>query len=89
MANWYEHVLGFKRVTFHGPRERVAPRFGTQKSSLRPVRASDWVTGECEAPGSLDLCLLTCEESEHIATHLAVQGDSILRDPASRHGATG
>ena len=59
MADWYERVLGFEREEFFGPIRRIALKFGQQKINLRPSGASNWMTGEVDPPGALDLCFIT------------------------------
>ena len=77
MAEWYERVLGFEREEFFGPIRRIALKFGRQKINPRPSGTRNWMTGEVDSPGALDLCFIT-EEGIDAATER-------LRAEAYRH----
>ncbi|MEJ8631872.1 VOC family protein [Sphingomonas sp. I4] len=59
-ADWYERVLGMKRVdtTCEDGSQRTSVTFGQNKINLRPIDASqeEWFTGTLPSPGGQDLC---------------------------------
>jgi catechol 2,3-dioxygenase-like lactoylglutathione lyase family enzyme len=87
-AAWYERVLGMRREVF-GSDARIALKFGAQKFNLRPTGASDWETGIVDAPGALDLCLITSSRPAEVVAHLKSCGVAITTGPIERRGALG
>ena len=87
-AAWYGRVLGMVREEF-GPDRRIALLFGRQKLNLRPTGAGNWVTGEVDAPGSLDLCFVTATPLAEAAEHLRACGVAITAGPVAKTGALG
>ena len=89
MAAWYERVLGFEREEFFGPIQRIALKFGRQKINLRPSGARDWMTGEVDPPGAMDLCFVTDGAIDAAIERLAAQGVAIIHGPVAQRGALG
>ena len=89
MADWYERVLGFEREEFFGPIRRIALKFGQQKVNLRPSGASNWMTGEVDPPGALDLCFITDGPIGAAIERLGTQGIDIIHGPVAQRGALG
>ncbi len=87
-ACWYRRVLGM-RVEDFGPDRRVALMFGRQKLNLRPTGARDWITGDVDAPGSLDLCFISPDALDTVTDHLRACGVTIVDGPVARAGALG
>ena len=61
-ASWSERALGFKRTIYSSPAapgQRIALKFGKHRFHLRLTSDAVWWTGKVDAPGSLDLCLVT------------------------------
>ena len=87
-AAWYERVLGMRREAF-GHDGRLALKFGGQKFNLRPTGAPDWETGAVDAPGALDLCLITSSRPAEVVSHLKSCGVAITTGPVERLGALG
>ena len=87
-AAWYERVLGMRREVF-GSDARIALKFGAQKFNLRPTGASDWETGIVDAPGALDLCLISSSRPAEVVAHLKSCGVAITTGPIERRGALG
>ena len=87
-AAWYQRALGMTREVF-GPERRTALKFGTQKINLRPTGAPNWPTGEADAPGSADFCLITKAVPSDTVRHLQACGVAISAGPVQRNGAQG
>ncbi len=87
-AAWYGRVLGLVKEEF-GAERRIALKFGNQKLNLRPTGAPGWITGEVDAPGSLDLCFITSAALDEVVEHLRACGVSITAGPMPRTGALG
>ena len=87
-AAWYGRVLGMAREAF-GVDQRIALTFGRQKLNLRPTGASDWITGEVDAPGALDLCFVTSATPDEVVAHLQACGVAVTTGPVQRRGALG
>jgi len=68
---------------------RIALAFGDQKINVRPTGAPNWVTGEVDAPGSLDLCFIADAEPEAVGEHLRSCGVTITEGPVPKTGALG
>lgn len=89
MAEWYERVLGFERVDFFGPIPRIALKFGRQKINLRPSGTSNWMTGEADPPGALDLCFITEGSLDAAIERLQAEAVEIVHGPVAQMGALG
>jgi catechol 2,3-dioxygenase-like lactoylglutathione lyase family enzyme len=87
IVEWYVRVLGMQRVEFGAG--RIALAFGTQKLNVRPTNAPNWVTGDVDAPGSLDLCFIADAEAEDIGAQLRAAGVEITEGPVPKTGAQG
>lgn len=87
-ASWYHRVLGL-RVEVFGPDRRTALLFGRQKLNLRPTGARDWITGDADAPGALDLCFVSPDAADSIVAHLRACGVAVVDGPVVRAGALG
>ncbi len=85
---WYVRALGMVEETF-GPDRRVALRWGDQKFNVRPTGASDWVTAQVDAPGSLDLCFITTAPIQEVIDHFNAVGVVITNGPIEQYGALG
>jgi catechol 2,3-dioxygenase-like lactoylglutathione lyase family enzyme len=88
-AAWYERVMGFEREEFFGPIRRIALKFGRAKLNLRPTGAENWITGDVDAPGSLDLCFITEGGIRAAIERVTGAGVEIIRGPATQTGALG
>jgi catechol 2,3-dioxygenase-like lactoylglutathione lyase family enzyme len=91
-ATWYERALGFKREAYRSPAEpgeRISLKFGRQKFNLRPTGSSGWATCRIDAPGSLDLCLITEGDLKPVIERLKGLGIAITVGPTPRTGALG
>lgn len=86
-VDWYVRVLGMTRIVFGD--NRIALAFGDQKINVRPTGAPNWVTGEVDAPGSLDLCFIADAEPEAVGEHLRSCGVTITEGPVPKTGALG
>jgi catechol 2,3-dioxygenase-like lactoylglutathione lyase family enzyme len=86
-TDWYVRVLGLRSEVFG--EDRVALLFGNQKINLRPTGAVNWVTGEVDAPGSLDLCFIADAGPDEIGSHLRSCGVQITEGPVVKIGALG
>lgn len=86
-VDWYVRVLGMTRIMFGD--NRIALAFGDQKINVRPTGAPNWVTGEVDAPGSLDLCFIADAEPEAVGEHLRSCGVTITEGPVPKTGALG
>ena len=87
MAAWYGGVLGMRRDGFAPGRMALA--FGRQKINLRPTGAANWITGDVDAPGSADFCLITKLEPKATLARLAEHGVAVLSGPEEKTGALG
>src|SRR5215218_5845505 len=72
-----------------GPERRTTLKFGNQKFNVRPTGAPDWNTAEVDAPGSLDLCVVTCTPLDQVVQHLHACGVAIISGPVPQTGALG
>ncbi|MET0450894.1 MAG: VOC family protein [Mycobacterium sp.] len=86
-VGWYVRVLGTGREEMDGG--RIALTFGNQKLNVRPTGAPNWITGDVDAPGSLDLCFIADAEPDVIGEHLRRCGVEIVDGPVRRVGALG
>ena len=84
---WYVRVLGMRRQEFG--EGRVALLFGNQKINVRPTGAPNWVTGDVDAPGSLDLCFIADMGPGDVGAHLRAAGVDITEGPVPKTGALG
>jgi catechol 2,3-dioxygenase-like lactoylglutathione lyase family enzyme len=92
-ADWYERVLGMKRVdaTSADGEHRTSMTFGQNKINLRPIAASQesWFTGKVPTAGGQDFCFLTDTSPEAVAAHFQSSGVDIELGPVTKSGALG
>lgn len=89
-VDWYQRVLGMRREEFdYMGHTHVALRFGDQKFNVRPTGTGHWWSVENDAPGALDLCLVTRSPIEAVVAHLADCGVEIANGPVPQTGALG
>ncbi|AXJ94927.1 MULTISPECIES: VOC family protein [unclassified Sphingomonas] len=92
-ADWYERVLGMKRVdaTSDDGGRRTSVTFGQNKINLRPIDASqeDWFTGTMPSAGGQDLCFLTGIAPDAVAAHFRALDVAVELGPVTKSGARG
>lgn len=92
-ADWYERVLGMKRVdtTCENGSQRTSVTFGQNKINLRPIDASqeEWFTGTLPSPGGQDLCFLTDLAPDAVAEHFQACDVAVEVGPVTKSGARG
>jgi len=72
-ASWYERALGCKREIYSSPAapgQRIALKFGKHKFNIRLTGDAVCWTCKVDAPGSLDLCLVTEESLKPVIARL-------------------
>jgi catechol 2,3-dioxygenase-like lactoylglutathione lyase family enzyme len=84
---WYQQVLGMRPVTFAGGRHALT--FGTQKLNLHRAGHELQPHAAHPAPGTVDLCLISCVPLTEVQQHLSANGVPIELGPVTRTGATG
>ena len=83
----YRDVLGMREVRF--AEDRRALSFGAQKLNLHPADTPLKPHAANPAPGSADLCLITCTPIQAVLTRLAERGVAVEAGPVPRTGALG
>ena len=86
-ANFYETVLGMKKVVFGD--NRLALQFGQQKINLHEVGNEFEPKAQNAISGSADLCLITSMLINEAIKHIESFGVQIIEGPVNRTGATG
>ncbi|MFQ5953989.1 MAG: VOC family protein [Kiloniellales bacterium] len=86
-AEFYERVLGMRRVSFSEGRTGLA--FGRQKINLHRAGREFEPKARHPTPGSGDLCFLTEAPIEALMVHLEACGVVIEEGPVTRTGAVG
>lgn len=87
---WYQRVLGMEREEFaYEGHVHVALKYGRQKFNVRPTGTDHWWSVDNDAPGSLDICLITPSPIEAVLSHLDACGVAVARGPVQQTGALG
>ncbi|WPZ33972.1 VOC family protein [Thalassobaculum sp. OXR-137] len=87
---WYQRVLGLQREEFaYGDHTHVALKYGRQKFNVRPTGTEHWWSVDNDAPGSLDICLITTSPIDDVIAHLAACEVEIAKGPVPQIGALG
>jgi len=86
-VDFYERVLGMRRITFGAG--RTALRFGEQKLNLHPAGREFEPKAATPTPGSADLCFLLEGPVDGIVAELETLGVAIVDGPVERAGARG
>jgi catechol 2,3-dioxygenase-like lactoylglutathione lyase family enzyme len=88
-CEFYEKLLGMRRITFGDTIERSALRFGDHKLNLHPA-TSDWhPRARDPAPGGEDFCLIARTPIAELTPRLDALGTEIEMGPGTRTGALG
>lgn len=86
-ADFYEHILGMKSVSFPGDRRAVS--FGEQTIKLHPASELVQPTATHPVPGSANLCFVTGQAISEVQDHLRAHDVRIEEGPVVRIGALG
>jgi catechol 2,3-dioxygenase-like lactoylglutathione lyase family enzyme len=86
-SDWYERVLGLRRVVFDGG--RVALHFGSQKINLHPSASPLKPHAAVPEAGAADLCFLTKLSIPEIEEVLEREQVRIELGPVEQTGARG
>jgi catechol 2,3-dioxygenase-like lactoylglutathione lyase family enzyme len=87
---WYQRVLGMAREEFaYGDHTHVALTYGRQKFNVRPTGTAHWWSVDNDAPGTLDICLVTETPVDDVVAHLKTCGVEIAHGPVAQTGALG
>ena len=89
-VSWYEKVLGMRREEFaYGDHTHVALKYGQQKFNVRPTGTEHWWSVENDAPGALDICLISTSTVDDVIAHLEACDVAIEKGPVPQIGALG
>jgi len=86
-CEFYEHVLGMKRVIFGDNRRALA--LGSQKINLHQVGHEFEPKAAAPTPGSADLCFLTRTPLKEVIEQLQALEVAVEKGPVQRTGARG
>jgi len=86
-VNFYESVLGMRKIEFAGG--RVALAFGRQKINLHRLGSEFEPHAGCVQTGSADLCFIVDNPLEEALAQLPKLGVEIIEGPVARSGAEG
>lgn len=84
---FYDSVLGMKRIEFGGG--RVALGCGAQKINLHQSGKEFEPKAQRVQPGSADLCFVIDTEIDVAIEHIRKLGIEVIEGPVARTGATG
>lgn len=85
--HFYTQVLQFSLQ--HFGQDRIAFKFGNQKSNVHEYGKEIEPKAHLPVPGSLDICFVTQEKPATILAHLQKHGIKPLEGPVNRTGAQG
>lgn len=86
-CEFYERVLGFKRVDTPG--QPTALTFGNQKINIHEAGRTFDPKARVPAPGAGDFCLITERDLAEVRSHIESCGIAIEVGPVGRAGAQG
>ena len=86
-VQFYESVFGMVAETFG--EDRVALKFGNQKTNLHEQGKEFAPNADQPIPGSEDLCFITDTKLKAAIEHVKSKGIKIIEGPVTRTGATG
>lgn len=86
-CNFYERVLGLKRVD--APGRPTALTFGHNKINIHEVHHTFDPKAAAPTPGAADFCLITERALAEVRSHIEACGVAIEVGPIKRTGAAG
>lgn len=86
-CNFYERVLGLKRVD--APGRPTALTFGHNKINIHEVHHTFDPKATAPTPGAADFCLITERALAEVRSHIEACGVAIEVGPIKRTGAAG